>query len=493
LQEKKGVREEEKVKILPGGTLTPGVFHALVLDDDEISLQFIAGVLAEAGFDVSTATTVRQARDILSSTSVDAIFLDILLPDGTGLDLLKKLESRASTQAIVITAHASLDSVREAMQQGASDYLQKPIEIERLNTIVKNIARALDKENEIGKLRNELRELGQFGPLVGASAEMKKVYDLVLQVAPTGAAVFIRGESGTGKELVAEAVHMFSRRSRGPFVPINCGAIPPTLMESELFGHEKGSFTGADRQHRGHFERASGGTLFLDEITEMPIELQVKLLRVLETGTVSRLGGDRPIQAEARIIAATNRQPEQAVAEGKLREDLFYRLNVFPIQLPPLREREDDASLIAGYFLGKLNTEAGMAKRFSTSALESLRAYSWPGNVRELKNIVQRAYIKAPEVLQPSHLFEKPPGAAPPPLGPTVSLRIGTTLADAEKELIRATLSHLDGDKKRAAEVLGISLRTLYYRLREDKDAGLDEGDVEIPEDEAEPNEAQEG
>ena len=296
---------------------------------------------------------------------------------------------------------------------------------------------------------------------------MQKVYDLIGKVAPTEATILVLGETGTGKELVAETVHSLSRRHKEPFLPINCGAVSPTLIESELFGHERGSFTGADRMHKGYFERAHRGTLFLDEITEMPHELQVKLLRVLETGKVTRIGGNEAIPVDVRVIAASNRRPEEAVAAGKLREDLHYRLNVFPIHLPPLRERRDDVDLLAEHFLALLNKEQGTSKDFTRPALQRLRTHNWPGNVRELKNLVHRAYILAEEHIGIDSL---PLGVQETP-GSNLNVKVGTSLGEVEQRLILATLEDCEGDKKKAAEVLGISLKTLYNRLNEYKSA----------------------
>ena len=282
-------------------------------------------------------------------------------------------------------------------------------------------------------------------------------------MAPTDASVFVLGETGTGKELVARTIHEMSRRHKQAFVPINCGAVSPNLIESELFGHERGSFTGALRSHRGHFERAHEGTLFLDEITEMPIDLQVKLLRVLETGVVLRVGGSEHVCVDVRVVAATNRPPEQAVAAGKLREDLFYRLNVFPLELPPLREREDDLVLLADHFLDELNRQcADPPKSFTRAALERLRGHAWPGNVRELRNVVQRAFILAPNDISVDAL---PLGVAEERLGNTLAIRVGTPIEEAERRLILATLEQCCGDKRKAAEALRISLKTLYNRL----------------------------
>jgi two-component system response regulator AtoC len=295
---------------------------------------------------------------------------------------------------------------------------------------------------------------------------MHKLYDQIARVAPTEATVLLIGESGTGKELAAQTVHQLSRRRRQPFFPVNCGAISPNLIESEMFGHEKGSFTGADRQHKGYFERANGGTLFLDEITEMPLELQVKLLRVLETGTFMKVGTNRLLETDVRVIAATNRDPDEAVNGGKLRVDLYHRLNVFPVQLPVLRERGGDVELLAQHFLNELNAKHGTQKSFPSQALANLNAYHWPGNVRELKNYVHRAYILA------DHAIDAPVAASAvlssrSPAGPTLTIPVGTSLEEADRQLIVATLAQCGGVKKRAAEILGISLKTLYNRLEE--------------------------
>jgi len=281
-------------------------------------------------------------------------------------------------------------------------------------------------------------------------------------VAPTEATVLITGETGTGKELVAQTIHQLSPRGREPFLPLNCGAVSPTLIESELFGHERGSFTGADRVHKGYFERATRGTLFLDEITETPPELQVKLLRVLETASVTRVGGSDPIKVNVRVIAATNRRPEEAVTAGKLREDLLYRLNVFPIQLPTLWDRRDDIELLADHFLEQLNHQEGTSKAFGSEALERIRSYRWPGNVRELKNVIQRAFIMASDEIGADAL---PMGAKEEASASSLVMKVGTSIGEAERRLILATLEHYQGDKKKAADALKISLKTLYNRL----------------------------
>ena len=303
--------------------------------------------------------------------------------------------------------------------------------------------------------------LGRFGRLYGSSTVMQDVYRMIEKVAPTEATVFITGESGCGKELVARTIHERSPRARGAFVAINCGAIPQNLIEAELFGHERGAFTGANRQHRGCFERAEGGTLFLDEITEMPLEMQVRLLRVLETGRFVRVGGDGEIRTNVRVLAATNRDALDAVRDGRLREDLMYRLAVFPIVLPPLRERDGDTELLAEHFLQNLNVEGGMSKRFSRAALTTIRAYHWPGNVRELKNAVHRAFIMAEEFVE----LDLSGLACPAVEGECLRMPVGTSLAEMERQAIFATLDQCRGNKRRAAEMLGVSLKTLYNRL----------------------------
>jgi two-component system, NtrC family, response regulator AtoC len=292
---------------------------------------------------------------------------------------------------------------------------------------------------------------------------MQVLYDQLSRVAPTSATVMLIGESGTGKELAAATLHELSRRRDAAFLPLNCGAVAPQLIESELFGHERGSFTGADRQHKGFFERANGGTIFLDEITEMPMELQVKLLRVLETNSVTRVGGTQLIASDVRVICATNREPEKAVADGKLREDLYHRLNVFPIRLPPLRERDTDIEQLAQFFLDQLNKTEGTNKSFSRDALVRLYQHSWPGNVRELKNYVQRTFIMADDIIE----LDVAISDAPPKTddGTTITIRVGTPLEEVERRVTMATLAYCGHVKRKAAEILGVSLKTLYNRL----------------------------
>jgi DNA-binding NtrC family response regulator len=445
--------------------------RALVVDDDLSDRTSLAELVQREGFDTRTAGSVAQARTLLTEDPPDLVVTDLRLPDGDGLELLKHVPVGARTEFIVVTGHAAVESVIEALRRGVLDYLTKPVDVPRLKSVLANLARTTALKDEIGALRRQLRELGRLGGLVGASPAMQQVYDLITRVAATDATVFLTGESGTGKEVVASCIHQMSNRRHAAFVPLNCGAISPGLIESELFGHERGSFTGATQLRRGHFERASGGTLFLDEISEMPIDLQVKLLRVLETGASLRVGGDAPVKVDVRVVAATNRSPERAVSEGKLREDLLYRLNVFPIALPPLRERAGDVELLANHFLEELNRSEGTSKRFAAGVHELLGGHSWPGNVRELKNVIHRAFIMAEDDVQPELPAEI---ATAPGANSTAEGRPGATLADVERRTILAALQQNGGDKRKTAAMLGISLKTLYNRLKVYREAGAE-------------------
>jgi DNA-binding NtrC family response regulator len=439
--------------------------RALIVDDDLGFLAGLAELVKREGFGVATASTLQQARAEIAANPPDILLVDLYLPDGSGIDLLQGFEPVSAPEVILITGSASVETAVDALRRGVADYLTKPVDFARVKMALGNVTRALELRGEIGTLRGELRKLGRFGPLVGVSPPMQKVYDLIGRVARTDASILVCGETGTGKELVAETIHRLSRRSKEAFLAVNCGALSQNLIESELFGHERGSFTGADRIHKGYFERAHGGTLFLDEITETA-EIQVKLLRALETSAVTRVGGTETIKVDVRVVAATSRRVDEAVAAGRLREDLYYRLNVFPIQLPPLRERGDDVELLAETFLGELNLAEGTAKHFTRACLERLRRHSWPGNVRELQNVVRRAFILAEEDVGvdslPLDVTEAVPVAS-------LVTRVGTPIKEAERRLILATVEHCDGDKKKAAGVLKISLKTLYSRLNEYK------------------------
>ncbi len=437
----------------------------LIVEDDTDFRSSVASLVGRDGYRTREVGTLARAREAMAEAAPDVVLLDLSLPDGDGLELLADEELGARSEFVIMTGDAALESAVAALREGALDYLPKPVDRARLQTILTNVARTRGLKHELDSLRGELRELGRFGPMVGRSKAMQQIYDLVTRVAPTESTVFVTGESGTGKELVAETVHRLSPRKDEPFLALNCGAMTESLIESELFGHEKGSFTGADRRRRGYFEEASGGTLLLDEITEMPIGLQVKLLRVLETGTIIRVGATSPTTVDVRVVTASNRDPMEAVREGALREDLLYRLNVFPIHLPPLRERGDDVELLAQYFLDAVNEREGTSKRLSDAAQRRLHELGWPGNVRELKNVIERAAILADGVIGPEMLPEPDPSRVIATPESTLQVRVGSTIGDVERRLILATLEELDGDKKRAAQVLGISLKTLYNRL----------------------------
>jgi DNA-binding NtrC family response regulator len=441
--------------------------HALIVDDDTNFLLGLSEVVGREGFSTATAHSLKDARTEMAKARPDVLLVDLHLPDGSGMEMLKEGEG-SSPEVILITGHASVETAVEALRRGASDYLTKPVDFARVKMVLANLVRTRELKEEIGSLRTELRKLGRFGLLIGAAPPMQKVYDLIARVSGTDATILVTGETGTGKELVAQTIHELSRRHKEAFLPVNCGAVSPNLIESELFGHERGSFTGAERVHRGFFERANRGTLFLDEVTEMSLDLQVKLLRVLETASVTRIGGSDPIKVDVRVFAATNRRPEEAVASGKLREDLLYRLNVFPIQLPPLRDRRDDIELLAEHFLNQLNKEEGTHKQFTRASLERLKSHNWPGNVRELRNVVHRAFILAEDDIGIDCL---PLGVVEEASGSNLVMKVGTSIAEAERRLILATLEHFEGDKKKAADVLKISLKTLYNRLNEYKSA----------------------
>ncbi len=437
--------------------------HVLIVDDDLSYLFGTAELVGREGFTTSTASSLAAAREELARQVPDVVLLDYSLPDGEGIELLEELRQLPDTDVIFVTGNASIESAVGAIRMGASNYLVKPVDFARIKAALATVEQTRRLKEQIGSLRGELRKLGHFGPLIGGSPAMQRVYDMVSKVAPSEATVMIVGETGTGKELVARAVHDLSRRRDEAFVAINCGAIAPNLIESELFGHEKGSFTGADRMRRGQFEVAQKGTIFLDEITEMPIELQVKLLRVLESRSLMRVGSTEKIEVDVRVIAATNRAPLEAVAEQKLREDLYYRLNVFPLILPPLRDRREDVEVLAEHFLDELNLQEGTAKRFSGAAIQRLMGHPWPGNVRELKNLVQSSFILAEETIGLDHI----PLGAEKISGEGITMKVGMSLAEAERRLILATMEHCQGNKIRASEVLGISLKTLYNRLNE--------------------------
>ncbi len=441
--------------------------HALVVDDDADAAETTAMLIATEGFTVATARSLRDARRQIALQEPDIVLLDLVLPDGSGMDLFTDAKALPNTEMVLITGHASLDTSIQALRLGAADYLVKPMSLKQLKGVLSRVTKPSVLQAEASELHSGLDKEGHFGPLWGRSPAMRAIYRQILRVSGTAVTVFLTGESGTGKEVVARAVHDLSRRRAHPFLAVNCGAISPQLIESEIFGHEKGSFTGADRQHQGFFERASGGTLFLDEITEMPPELQVKLLRVLESGTFMRVGSTQLQEADVRILAATNREPMEAVNSGKLRADLYYRLNVFPIHVPPLRERADDVALLAEHFLDQISSREGEVKRLAPEALARLGTYDWPGNVRELRNVVYRAYVMSSSPVIVDECLPSRRGAPAEAAQPVISVPIGTNLADAERQVTLATFEYFGRHKEKTAATLGISLKTLYNRLKQ--------------------------
>ena len=437
----------------------------------------MADVLEEWGYHAETADSVKAGWASASKLIPDVAIVDLKLPDGTGLDLLNKMkETYPDVSVIILTGHATVDSAVKALKVGAEDYVTKPIDPSRLQVILKTIEDKQMMKQEILELRRQLQKMGALGHLVGKSPRMQRLFEEIEMVANTDANVFIAGESGSGKEVVANTIHHLSRRRNKPFIAFNCGAISATLIESEIFGHEKGAFTNAIKRREGYFETAKGGTVFLDEITEMPLDLQVKLLRVLEEGKFRRVGGNEEISMDARIIAASNRDPQKAIADGRMREDLFYRLNVFPIDVPPLRERLEDIPLFAYFFLEKLNeTEEKKVEKLDAEFIDALSNYDFPGNVRELRNIINRAFIMARgDTLTVDCLPDKILGSRRRRNRSSVTIPLGQPMEEVERIVIEETLHMTEGDRKKTAEILGISYKTLYNKTKKYKGEGDD-------------------
>jgi DNA-binding NtrC family response regulator len=445
-----------------------------VYDEDD-QRQLLADIVAALGFAVETACDGQEAMEVQANCSADVIVTDLMMPKLNGFGLLRGLQASGdTTPTIVLTGFGNIEKAISIVHDlKAFWFLEKPVQPSVLRALVERAATQKRLIAETNLLQRQLSHQGVLGDLVGGSPAMRHLYSLISQVAPTSASVLITGESGTGKELVARALHRMSTRSGEPFIALNCAALPESLIESELFGHEKGAFTGAVERHAGCFEQAHGGTVFLDEIGDMPFGTQAKLLRVLEEGTVRRLGGKNELAVDVRIIAASNRAPEQAIMDKHLREDLYYRLSVFHIALPPLRERKEDIPAICDALLANLNRKhetrvAGV----DAEVLARFQRSSWPGNVRQLRNLLERAVIIAGEgVISSRHL---------PPEEPTVSnashvredgeaivFRVGPQMHELEEVYINLVLKHTRNNRPRAAEILGISLRTLQNRLRE--------------------------
>lgn len=427
----------------------------LLVDDDSDFTAATRTLLQAEAHDVETAGTLAEASGVLNRETFDMLFVDLSLPDGSGLELIHD----EGPKAVIITGHPSMESAIRAVRGRVVDYLVKPLDKSQLIRSIKSVAGETTDHWKVS------REYAQPANMIGESPVMKSLVKSIAEFGPTDVTILISGESGTGKDLVAQALHN-TYNADAQFVPVNCGAIPRELVASELFGHEKGSFTGAAAKRVGVFERAKRGTVFLDEIGELPLDQQVTLLRVMETHSMLRVGGEKEIPMTARIIAATNKDLEKSVSDGDFREDLFFRLMVLPIHVPPLRERDGDIPLLANYYLAQYSKEHGTPGEFSPGVLAKLERYHWPGNVRELKHTILRAAIlnrgKDRIDTLPDN-FDHPPRWS----DDTNSLRAGMSIRDVEKTLIEKTLEHFDGNKKLTAEALGISLKTLYNRLCE--------------------------
>jgi DNA-binding NtrC family response regulator len=447
----------------------------LVVEDDPVQRADLVEMLSPLSFPVATAADGREALKQQAICPAGVILTDLMMPGMDGFELLKELASRGDrTPAIVLTGFGTIDQAVSAVHDlRAFWFLEKPVQPAVLCTLVERAMQQSRLLDETERLNRQLAYQGVLGDLVGESPAMQEIYSLIRQIAGTTASVLITGESGTGKELVARAIHQLSGRNDGPFVAVNCAALPESLMESELFGHEKGAFTGAVERRIGCFEQARGGTLLLDEIGEMPIGTQAKLLRVLEESKVRRLSGSQDIPIDVRVLAATNQQPDKAIQNRRLREDLFYRLNVFHLCLPPLRDRKSDIPAIAAALIRSLNKKhSSRVTQIAPDALARLQEYAWPGNVRELRNIIERAIIVAGE--GEIHLHHLPGLLAPPPRSRDLKeraedilpVRVGDRLDEIEEAYIRLVLKHTNNNKTRTAEIVGLSLRTLHHKLR---------------------------
>jgi len=443
----------------------------LIVDDEEPARQGLTALLARWGYDVDEAGDGQEALAKAAAGLPSVVLSDLVMPKMDGLELLRALKTDVPfASVILLTGQGSIDTAVTAMREGAYDYLTKPVDVARLRLLIPKAAERGEALREVALLRRKLSQVWGMGRLVGTSAGMQEVYRLIEVAAPTTAPVLISGESGTGKELVARTLHDLSPRAKGPFVAVNCAAIPETLLESEIFGHEKGAFTGALERRPGCFELAHEGTIFLDEIAEMNPGTQAKFLRILQDGTVRRLGGRTEIKVDVRVLAATNKDPVKAIQEGSFREDLYYRLNVVSLVMPPLRDRRDDIPALVQAFMEEFNARYDKHIRsLDEGVLSGLVAQSWPGNVRELRNTLERAVIVCEnDTILPKHIPPSPtlrvtdPGGGPD----SVSFRVGTSLEDAEKALILKTLAANGNNKTRAADVLGISLKTLHNKLK---------------------------
>ena len=446
--------------------------RVLIVEDDPATRSGLAELVRAWGFTADEAADGAEALEKVTAFRPTIVVTDLVMPRMSGIELLKALQPEIDNiKVILLTAQGTVDTAVEAVKAGAEDYLTKPLDPNKLQRLLERLAELNQHKRENQAFRRQLSDRGRFGRIIGSSPAMRALYQVLEQAAPTPASMLILGESGTGKELVAQTIHQLSPRVSHPFVALNCAAIPDTLLESEIFGHEKGAFTGATDRRAGCFELADRGTLFLDEIAEMTPATQVKLLRVLQERKFRRLGGRVEQEVDVRVLAATNIDPLTAIREGRLREDLYYRLNVFTISLPPLRERKEDLTLLIHAFVEEFNARDNRSvKTVAAAAMRILKDYDWPGNVRELRNVIERAIILARgDIIEPAQL---PVFGATPAAVPTNGLTIapGMTVDEAEQKLIMATLDSAGGNKTRAAEMLGISLKTLHNKLNRFKE-----------------------
>ena len=451
-----------------------GSERILVIDDEERNREFLKEFLQVEGFDLETANDGREALEILENMDFDLVLTDLKMPRADGLAVLEGLQRiNPQTVAIVFTGYGSIDTAVKAMKLGAYDYITKPLKIEEITIVIQRALehRKLTLENEM--LRRQLKRKYKFDNIIGDSDNMQEVFRLIEKIANTDSTILIYGESGTGKELVARAIHFNCDRRDRPLIPVNCGAIPEELLESELFGHEQGAFTGATRTRIGRFELGNGGTIFLDEIGDMSPALQVKVLRVLQEHEFERVGGMKTIKVDIRVIAATNKDLEKNVADGKFREDLFYRLNVIPIQLPPLRERKSDIALLASHFIQVYNEKnKHRITGVSSEAMELLQNYEWPGNVRELENMIERIVIlKGEGMAEPDDLSEKVLASTPRSLHPRIKIpengiSFNTAITEFERELILQALNRTNWVKNKAAKLLNLNRTTLVEKMK---------------------------
>jgi DNA-binding NtrC family response regulator len=443
--------------------------RVLIADDEEQARSGLASLLSTWGYEVREAVDGNDALERASEFHPSVVIVDVMMPGVDGLALLKPLADLEPAAAVILlTGHATVESAVSAMKEGAYDYLTKPVDPKRLGVLLEKVAERDEVLREVTLLRRQLRESRGFGPLLGVSAPMQEVYQFIELAAASSAPVLISGETGTGKELVARTIHQMSSRAKGPFVAVNCSAIPETLLESELFGHERGAFTGALERRAGYFELADAGTIFLDEITEMSGALQAKYLRVLQDGVIRRLGAKTELSVDVRVLAATNRNAAQAVQDKVLREDLFYRINVLNISLPELRSRPEDIPLLVEAFITEFNGKYDReVKSADDAAMRQLREHGWPGNVRELRNAVERAVVGCEgDLITPACLpFASVPAPEPDHNGAVV-LPVGTTLEQGERELIQKTLASVNNNKTRAAAILGTTPKTLHNKAR---------------------------